>query len=173
MLLGNTQVSKLCKAFANNSSTNIKLSKTELHKIRQLEGFVGRCLRSLLKTSLPFIDNVVKTLAKNVLMTLRLTAAISAIDAAFHKKILWSGNTALIISNEEMNDIMKIVKLLEVSDLLTNGISEAIKNEGYKERGISRNAIKDFLSASLMGNILTYKDKSATGKGTIRASQDF
>ena len=64
LLLTNTQVSRLRKAFANNSSANIKLSKTQLHKIGQSGGFLGRLLGQLLKTGLPLIENVPKPLAK-------------------------------------------------------------------------------------------------------------
>ena len=75
LLLTNTQVSKLLKAsFANNSSANIKLSKTQLHKIGHSEGFLGRILGPLLKTGLPLIKNVLKPLAKSVLIPLGLTA---------------------------------------------------------------------------------------------------
>ena len=103
-LLTNTQVSKLRKAFANNSSANIKLSKTQLHKIGQSGGFLGRLLGPLLKTGLPLTKNILKPLAKSVLR-LRLTAT----DAAIHKKMFGSGNTTLVISNEEeVNDVMKI-----------------------------------------------------------------
>ena len=70
-----TQLSKLRKAFPNNSSANIKLSKTQLHKIGQSRGFLGRLLGPLLKTGLPFIGNVLKTLAKILLIPLGLTAA--------------------------------------------------------------------------------------------------
>ena len=86
LLLTNTQVSKLCKAFANNSSTNITLSKTQLHKLRQSGGFLGKRLGPLLKTGLPLTKNVFKLLAKSVLIPLRLTAAASAADAAIQKK---------------------------------------------------------------------------------------
>ena len=102
-LLTNTQVLKLCKAFANNSSANIKLSKTQLHKIVQSRGFLGRLLGPLIKTELPLIGNVLKTLAKSVLIPLALTTATSATDAAIHKKMFGSGFTTLIISNEEIN----------------------------------------------------------------------
>ena len=109
LLLTNTQVSKLRKAFSNNSSANIKLSKMQLHKIGQSGGFLGRLLGPLPKTGLPSIENVLKPLAKSVLIPFGLTAAASAADAAIHKKMFGSGMTTLIISNEEMNDIMKIV----------------------------------------------------------------
>ena len=65
---------------------------------------------------------------KAVLIPLGLTAAESATDAAIYKKMFGSGKTALIISNEEMNDIMKIVKSLEESGLLMKDVSETIKN---------------------------------------------
>ena len=70
-----------------------------------------------------------KPLAKSVLIPLGLTAAASATDAAIHKKMFVSGTTTLIILNEEMNDIMKIVKQFEESGLLIKDISETIKNE--------------------------------------------
>ena len=88
LLLTNTQVSRLGKAFANGSSANIKLSKTQLHKIGQSGGFLGRLLGPLLKTGLPLIGNVLKPLAKSVLIALGLTAAASATDAVIHKKCL-------------------------------------------------------------------------------------
>ena len=76
LLLTNTQVWKFCKAFAKNSSANIKLSKTQLYKIVQLEGFLGILLGPLLKSGLPLIGNVSKLLAKSVLIPLGLTTAI-------------------------------------------------------------------------------------------------
>ena len=73
LLLTNTEVSKLRKTFANNSSVNIKLSKTQLHKIGQSGGFLGRFIEPLLKIELPLVINVLKTLAENVLIPLTLT----------------------------------------------------------------------------------------------------
>ena len=80
----------------------------------QSGGFVGRLLGPLLKTGLLLIKNVIKPLAKSVLILLRLTAAASAADAGIHKKILGSGNhhsssTRLIISIDETEDIIKLV----------------------------------------------------------------
>ena len=106
LFLTNTQVSKLRKASANNSSANIKLSKTQLHKIQQSGGLLGRLLEPLLKTGLHLIENVLKPLAKSALIPLGLTEA-SARDAAIHKKMFGSGNTTSISFNEEMIDIMK------------------------------------------------------------------
>ena len=95
LLLTNTQVSKLCKAFANNLVANIKLSKTQLQKIIQSRRFLGRFLGPLLKTGLPLIENVLKPLAKSVLIPLGVIAAASVTDAAIHKKIFGSGFTIL------------------------------------------------------------------------------
>ena len=130
MLLTNKQVSNLCKAIANNSSANIKLLKTQLHKIGKSGGFIGRLLGPLLKTDLPLIGIVLKPLAKSVLIPLGLTSAASATDPAIHKKMFGSGIKTLTISNEKMNDIIKIVKSLEESGLLIKGVSETIENEG-------------------------------------------
>ena len=88
LLLTNTRVSRLRKTFANNSSANIKLSKTQLHKMGQSGEFLGRFQRPLLKTDFPLMKNVLKTLAKSVLIPLGLTAAASATDAAIQRKRL-------------------------------------------------------------------------------------
>ena len=104
LFLTNGQVSNLRKAFANHLSTNIKLSKTQLSKMIQSGGSLGRLLGPLLKTGLPLIKNVIKPLAKSVLIPLGLTTAASAADVGIHKKILGSGNmTTLIISNDEIS----------------------------------------------------------------------
>ena len=121
----------------NNYSANIKLSKTQFHKIGQSGGFLGRLLGPLLKTGLPLIGSVIKPLGKSILIPLGLTAAASTTDTAIHKKIFRSGFTTLKISNEEINDIMKIVNSLEESGLLIKGVSETIKNE-------TKNKKKDF-----------------------------
>ena len=129
LLLTNTQVSKLCKAFTNNSSANKKLSKARLHKIVRWGGLLGRPLGLLLKIGLSLIGDVLKPLPKNVLIPLGSRAAASATDAAIHEKMFGSGATTLIISIEEMNHIMKIVKSLEESGLLIKGVNETFKNE--------------------------------------------
>ena len=118
LLLTTRQKSKLRNAFNNNMSTDLKLSKTQISKIHQSGGFLGRLLGTLLKTGLPSIKIVIKPLAKSVLIPLGLTAVASAADAGIYKRILGSGNTTLIISNEEMNDIIKIVQALEDSNIL-------------------------------------------------------
>ena len=106
-----------------------------MDKIGQLGGFLGKILGPLVKTGLPLMKNVLKPLAKNVLRPLRLTTAASATDAAIHKKMFWSDDMTLIISNEEMIDIIKIVKSLEESAFLKKGISRTIKNKAKKQKG--------------------------------------
>ena len=90
LLLTDRQVANLHKTFANNSTANIKLSKTQLSKMIQSGEFVGRLLGPLLKTGLLLIKNVIKPLAKCVLIPLGLTAASAAADAGIHKKNLES-----------------------------------------------------------------------------------
>ena len=141
MLLTNTQVSKLRKAFANGSSANIKLSKSQLHKIGQSGVFLGWLLGPLLKNELPLMKNAFKPLAKSVLIPFRLTAVIATTDAAIQHKMsgsdlprmlasrtpdLASRTTILRISNHKINDILKIAKSLEESHLLVKDVSETV-----------------------------------------------
>ena len=109
------------------------------YKIIQPGGFFGRLLGPLLITGFPLRKNVIKPLAKSILFLLGLTAATSAADVGIHAKILGSGATTLVISNDEMEEIIKIVKSLEDSCLLLKGVSETIQNQAkeQKERFIS------------------------------------
>ena len=117
LLLTTRQKTKIRNAFNNNMSTDLKHSKAQISKIIQSGGFLSKLLGLLLKTGLPLIKNVIKPLAKFFLIPLGLTAAASSADAGIHKKLLGSGNTTLLISNEEMNDIMKIVQAYEDSNI--------------------------------------------------------
>ena len=83
------------------------------------------------------------------------------------------GDTTLIISNEEMNDILKIINPLEESGLLIKGVSETIKNEAKEQKGGFSCILLGTLGASLLGNLLTGKGRFRAGKGTIRAGQFF
>ena len=173
LLFTNTQASRLCKVFANNYSANKKLSTTQIHKIGQSEGFLGRLLGSLIKTRLPLIANILKPLAKSVLIPLGLTAAASLTDAAIHKKMFGSGFTKLIISNEEMEDIIKIVKSLKDSGLLIKGVSETIKNETEEQKRGFFSMLLGTSGASLLGKLLAGKGTIRAGEGTIRARENF
>ena len=170
LLLTNRQISSLRKAFAKNTSTDVKLSKTQLSKMMQYGVFLGKILGPLLRTGLPLIKSVIKPLAKSVLVPLRLTAAASAADAGIHKKILGSGhnNTTLINSNDEMDGILKIVKSLEDSGVLLKGVSETFQNEAKEQRGGFLSMLLGTLGASLLGDLLT---KNLSGKGVIRVGE--
>ena len=113
------------------------------------------------------MKSVIKSLAKSVLVPLGLTAAASAADARIHKKILGSGhnNTTLIISNDEMEDILKIVRSLEDSGLLLKGVSETIQNEAKEQRGGFLSMLLGTLGSILLGHTLFGKK----GKGVMRA----
>ena len=125
-----------------------------------------------------------KPLAKSVLVPLDLTTAASAVDADMHKKILGSGKspfdsvkqtTTLIISDNEMKDIIKIFKSLEDHGLLLKGVSKTIQNEAKQKnkKGGFPGMLWGTLDASLLRNKLTGKGTIIAGKGTLRAGQDF
>ena len=116
------------------------------------------------------MENVLKPLPKSVLIPLGLTATAAATDAAIYKKIFWSRMTTLITSNEEMNDIMKVVTSLEKSGLLIKGVSETIKNESKKNFFFWM--LLGTLGASLLGNLLTGIGTLRAGKETIRADEE-
>ena len=110
----------LHKAFVDASSATIKLSKTQLHEIGQPGGYLGRLLGPLRKAGFPILENVLKPLTKSAIITLELTAT-SATNAAIYMKLFGSNmhpldltkQTKVVISNEEMNDIMKVNKCLD------------------------------------------------------------
>ena len=99
LLLTNTHISKLREAFANDSSANIKLSKTQLHQNGQSGRFLGRVWQPLLKTGLTLMKNVLKPLVNSVLIPLGLTLSVSATDGTIQKKTFRSGMKTLTISN--------------------------------------------------------------------------
>ena len=183
-LLTNRQVTNLRKTFANNLSTDITLSKTQLSKVIHSGKCFSRFLGPLLKTGLPLIKKVIKPFTKSVLIPLQLraAAAAAAADARIHKKNLGSGKRlldpasqtrALIVLNDEMEDIMKIVKSPEHSGLLLKGISETIQNEAKEQKGGFLSMLLDTLGASLLGNMLASKgitraDYGFKGKGIIK-----
>ena len=104
-------------------------------------------------------------LAKNILAPLEITASVSAIDAGIQKKIHGSGTITLIISKEEMNDIMKITQALEDSNILLKGVTKTIENETKEQKEGFLSMLLGTLGASLLGNLLA-------GKGIVRAGSD-
>ena len=119
LLLTTTQNTKLRNAINNNLATDIKLSKAQIKKLIQSGGFLGKLL---IKLADPLMK-VAMPLAKNVLAPLGLTAAMSAIDGSIQKKIHGS-RVKLIIEQEDMNDVIKIIEALENSGILLNGVRE-------------------------------------------------
>ena len=110
-------------------------------------------------------------LAKNVLAPLGLTAAMSAIDGSIQKTIHGSG-VKLIIEEEDMNNIMKIIEALENSGILLKGVSKTIENETKEQRGGFLSMLLGRLGASLLGNLLTGgKGMMRTGEGIVRAGE--
>ena len=164
LLLTNRQVANIRKAFANHSSIDIKLSKTQLSKMIQSGGLFGNLLGKLagplMKVAMP--------LAKNVLAPLGSSTAMSAVDGNIKKKMLSSGTTTLINSNDEMDDILKIIKSLENSGVLLKGVSETIQYEAKEQRGGFLGMLLGTLGASLLGDVLS---KGLSGKGVIRAGE--
>ena len=144
-----------------------------MHKKRQAGVFLKKLLGPILKTGLPLIGNVLKPLAKSVLIPLVLTAAASATDAAIHKEIFESSMTTLITWNEEMNDIMRIVQLLEESVLLIKRVSETIKNEAKEQKGGFVGILLSTLGASLLGNLLTVKGAIRPGEARLKLVRVF
>ena len=114
---------------------------------------------------MPLLKSVIKPVG-----LLGLTASSSAIDAGVRKKMYGSGTTTLVISNEEMNNKIKIVQALEDSNILLKGVTKAIKNERKEQKGRFLSMLLGTLGASLLGDLLT---KSLSGKGTVRAGEGF
>ena len=166
LLLTTRQNTKLRNAINNNSAIDIKLSKAQIKKLIQSGGFLGKLLSKLagplMKVAMP--------LAKNVLAPLGLTAAISAIDGSIQKKTHGSG-VKLIIEEEDIQDIIKIIKELENSDILLKGVSKTIENEIEEERGGFLSMLLGTLGASLLGNFLTGKGIMRAGDGIVRAGE--
>ena len=164
LFLTNRQVANVRKAFANHSSINIKLSKTQLSKMIQSGGFLENLLGKLAGP----LMKVAMALAKNVLAQLGLSAAMSTIDGSIKKKMLGSVATTLIISHDEMDDILKIVKSLEDSGILLKGVSETIEHEAKEQRGGFLSMLLGTLGVSLLGDVLS---KGLSGKGVFRAGE--
>ena len=100
---------------------------------------------------------------------LGLTPTSSAIDAGIQKKIYsGSGTTTSVTSNEEMNDIMKIVQALENSGILMKGVTKTIKNETKSQSGGYLSILLGTLASFLLGNLSTDKGNLLTAKGTTR-----
>ena len=154
------QSTKLRNAINNNMATDLKLSKAQIKKLIQSGGFLGKVLSKLagplMKVAMP--------LAKNVLAPSGLTAAMSAIDGSIPKKMRGEG-VKLVIEQEDMNDIMKIIEALENPGIWLKGVTNTIENETKEHRGGFLSMLLGTLGVSLLGNLLT------GGKGIVRAGE--
>ena len=124
-------------------------------------------------SGLRLMKSVLSPLAKSVMLPLGLSTGMSAADATIQKKIYGSGVTALIISNKEMEDIMRIVISLDKSGLLIKEVSEIIKNEAKEQKGGFLGILLGALAASMLGSALIGRGVIRAGKGTIRAAENF
>ena len=164
----NSQLNKLKSAIKNESDVVLRISSSMVGNSNDNINFphklwlIDRQVANICKA---FSNNLSMPLAKNVLAPLGLTAAMSAIDESIKKKMLGSGTTTLIISNDEMNDIIKIIKALENSGVLLKGVNKTIENATKEQRGGFLPMLLGTLGASLLGNLLT------GGKGVIRAGE--
>ena len=131
---------------------------------------------------LPLIGNLIKPLTKSVVIPLRLTGSASATDTAIHKKMFGLGINSFIISNEETNDFIKIVKSFKGFGILTKGVIETIKNEAKEEKARFLSILLHTVEASFTENLLINKRlmravegaiSMSEGQGTIRPAQDF
>ena len=126
-----------------------------------------------MRVDLPLRKNVLVTPANNVLLPLGVTAAASAKDATNQTKIYGSGMTTLIISNEEVDHIIKIVKSLEELSLWIKDISETIENEVKGQKGGLLSMLFDTLAASVLGNVIAGKGVIRAGERLIIVREDF
>ena len=155
LLLTTRQNTKLRNAINNNLATDIKLSRAQIKKLIQSGGFLGKLLSKL---------------AKNVFAPIGLAAAMSAIDGSIQIKIHGSG-VKLIIEQEDMNDIIKIIEALDNSGILSKGVAKTIENETKEQRGGFSRMSLGTLGASLLGNLLTGKGMMRAGEGIVRAGE--
>ena len=166
LFLTTRQNTKLRNAINNNLATDIKLSKARIKKLIQSGGFLDKLLSKLAGS----LMKVAMLLAKNVLAPLGLTAAMSAIDGSIQKKIHGSG-VKLIIEEEDMNDIIKIIEASENSGILLKGVTKTIENETKEQRGGFLSMLLGTLGASLLGNLLAGKGMMRAGEGIVRAGE--
>ena len=166
LLLTTRQTTRLRNAIENN------MSIAQTSKIIRSGGFLGSLLSKLAGP----LMKVAAPLANNILAPLGLTAAASAISAGI-KKIHGSGTTTLIISNKEMNNIMKIVQASEGSNILLKGVTKTIKNETKEQKGGFLSTLLGTLAAIFLGNLLSSSGKrvltpgygNKQGKGVLSA----
>ena len=168
LFLTTRQVTKLRNVINNNMSVDFKLSKKQIKTLIQS----GRFLGSLLGKLAGPLMKVAMPLAKNVLAPLGLTAAMSAIDGSIQKKMLGSRtNATLIISNDDIKDIMQIIQSLEDSDILLKGVTISMTTQTKEQKVGFFSMLLGTLGASLIGNLLSGKGMLRAGEGILRAGE--
>ena len=168
LLLTTRQSTKLRNAINNNMATDLKLSKAQIKKMIQSGGFLGKLLTKLAGP----LMKVAMSLAKNVLAPLGLTAAMSTMNGSIQKKMRGE-EVKLVIEQEDMNDIIKIIEALENSGILLKGVTKTIENETKEQRGGFLSMFLGTSGASLLGNLLTGgKGIVRAGEGVIRAGEE-
>ena len=162
LLLTKRQKTKLGITFDNNIQADLKLSKAQIFKIIQSGGFLGsllsRLASSLVKVAVP--------LAKKYFTSIRNCSSCFSNWCRNSKTKHGSGITPLIISNEEMNDIMKILQALEDSNILLKRVTKTIKNKTKEQKWGFLSMLLGKLEANLLGNKLAGKEivKASSGK---------
>ena len=129
LFLTKTQINKLREKIESNMSSGIKFSKAQINKLIKEGGALG----SILARFLPKLIKPTLSLGRNILAPLGLSAAMSATDAAIQKKMYGSGTKTVQFSNKDLDDMTKIVKALEDSDVLMKGITKTLKNDIKKK----------------------------------------
>ena len=113
LFLTQTQINKLTEKVENNMSTDIKLSKTQINKLKKSGGALG----SVLARFFPKLIKPAISLGKSILAPLGLRAAMPATDAAIQKKFHRYGRKTVRFSNKDLDDMIKTVKALDDSDV--------------------------------------------------------
>ena len=173
--LTNNETKDIKKVIKSLEKRGILLNKTK-RKIANQKGEVLNFLKPWKTAGLPFIKSVFMSLVKSFFLLLGLSAGMSALYAAIQKKIYGSGTTVLIVSNEKMEDIMKVVKSLEKSGLAINNEKWQIikiKNEAKEKIGEFLSMLLGTLASILLGSALTWKGLIKAGEGTISAAPSF
>ena len=168
-------IMKVIKSLENRRS----LIKGTTRKFTSKEGGFLNFLRLLMAGDLPLMKSALIPLVKSVLIPLGLSAGIWAADAAIQKRIYGSvlpldlplRETTLLISNEETESIMKIIKSHEQSGLLIKEISKTFRNKTKEQKGGFLRILPGILAASILGNALTGKRVLRAGEGVINACE--
>ena len=170
LFLTTRQTTKIRNAFANNMSTDTKLSKAQISKIIQSGGSFGSWLANLGKKALP---NIAIPLTRDNLPGLVSNLTSNAINKSEKGAVRVGKGFTLFISNEDMNDIIKIIKSLEVSGVLIDGVTETVKDEIKKQAGRFLGALLAPSVASLVQPVISSVIKGINGRRVRRAETGY